>query len=492
MINSLQKDSKIPLLVAANCDAGGNGAANDGTYIASGAQVEASGDTTVGYNAGYVSGREEAAMGVNVNFDPCVDILKNWRNTIVNTRAYGTNADDVIKYTNAYLEGLDQSEVIKCIKHWPGDGTEERDQHLVLGVNELSVDEWEESFGRVYRNHINNGVEMIMAGHIALPEYQKALDSTLEDKDILPATLAPELIQDLLKTKLDFNGMVITDASHMLGMTAAMRREDYVPKSIAAGCDMFLFFNDIDEDYGFMLKGYQNGVITEERMTDALKRVLGLKAKLNLNTKQAEGTLLKDESELEVVGSEEHLQMRADAADKGITLVKDTQNNLPISPETHKRIRLYLLEGEKGGIYEGGSDIAKQITDELTSRGYEVTLNDGSTRVKGKTIEYRENVDLALEVSDIVGYGAQNNYRIQWSTAMSNEVPWFVYEVPTVFVSLNFTTHLHDATMVKTFVNAYHNNEETIKQVIDKLEGKSEFKGTPNENVWANKWQAKL
>ena len=492
LINSLQKDSKIPLLVAANCDAGGNGAANDGTYIASGAQVEASGDTTVGYNAGYVSGREEAAMGVNVNFDPCVDILKNWRNTIVNTRAYGTNADDVIKYTNAYLEGLDQSEVIKCIKHWPGDGTEERDQHLVLGVNELSVDEWEESFGRVYRNHIDNGVEMIMAGHIALPEYQKALDPTLEDKDILPATLAPELIQDLLKTKLDFNGMVITDASHMLGMTAAMRREDYVPKSIAAGCDMFLFFNDIDEDFGFMLKGYQNGVITEERMTDALKRVLGLKAKLNLNTKQAEGTLLKDESELEVVGSEEHLQMRADAADKGITLVKDTQNNLPISPETHKRIRLYLLEGEKGGIYEGGSDIAKQITDELTSRGYEVTLNDGSTRVKGKTIEYRENVDLALEVSDIVGYGAQNNYRIQWSTAMSNEVPWFVYEVPTVFVSLNFTTHLHDATMVKTFVNAYHNNEETIKQVIDKLEGKSEFKGTPNENVWANKWQAKL
>ncbi|MGB7460809.1 MAG: glycoside hydrolase family 3 N-terminal domain-containing protein [Carnobacterium jeotgali] len=492
LINSLQKATKIPLLVAANCDAGGNGAANDGTYIASGAQVEASGDTTVGYNAGYVSGREEAALGVNVNFDPCVDILQNWRNTIVNTRAYGTNADDVIKYTNAYLEGLDQSEVIKCIKHWPGDGTEERDQHLVLGVNELAVDEWEDSFGRVYRNHIDNGVEMIMAGHIALPEYQKALDSTLEEKDILPATLAPELIQDLLKTKLDFNGMVITDASHMLGMTAAMRREDYVPKSIAAGCDMFLFFNDIDEDFGFMLKGYQNGVITEERMTDALKRVLGLKAKLNLNTKQAEGTLLKDESELEVVGSEEHLQMRADAADKGITLVKDTQNNLPISPETHKRIRLYLLEGEKGGIYEGGSDIAKQITDELTSRGYEVTLNDGSTRVKGKTIEYRENVDLALEVSDIVGYGAQNNYRIQWSTAMSNEVPWFVYEVPTVFVSLNFTTHLHDATMVKTFVNAYHNNEETIKQVIDKLEGKSEFKGTPNENVWANKWQAKL
>ncbi len=492
LLNELQSASKIPLLVAANCDSGGDGATNDGTYIASGAQAEASGDTSVAYNAGYVSGREATALGVNTNFDPCVDILMNWRNTIVNTRAYGTNADSVIKYTNAYLEGLTQSEIIQCIKHWPGDGTEERDQHLVLGVNELSVDEWEDSFGRVYRNHIENGVEMIMAGHIALPEYQKALNPSLKDEDIMPATLAPELIQDLLKTKLDFNGMVITDAAHMLGMTSAMRREDYVPLSIAAGCDMFLFFNDIEEDIMFMMNGYKNGVITEERMTDALRRILGLKAKLNLHLKQAEGTLLKDKSELEVIGCEEHLEMRADAADKGITLVKDTQNNLPINPETHRRIRLYYLEGEKAMNVSSENNALGFFVEELERRGYEVTINDGHTRVKGKTLEYRENVDFALTVSNVAGYGAENNYRIKWKTAMSNEVPWYVWEVPTVFVSLNFTTHLHDATMVKTFVNAYHNNEETIRQVIDKLEGKSEFKGTPNENVWANKWQAKL
>jgi len=492
LINSLQAKSDIPLLVAANCDAGGNGATSDGTYIASGAQSEASRDTQVAYDAGYVSGREETALGVNVNFDPCVDILQNWRNTIVNTRAYGTNADDVIKYTTAYLEGLTQSEVIQCIKHFPGDGTEERDQHLVLGVNELSVEEWEDSFGRVYSHHIDNGVEMIMAGHIALPEYQKALDPELEDKDILPATLAPELIQDLLKTKLDFNGMVITDASHMLGMTAAMRREDYVPQAIAAGCDMFLFFNNIEEDFNFMLKGYQNGVITEERMTDALRRILGLKAKLNLHKKKEAGTLLKSEEDLKVIGSDEHLEMRKNAADKGITLVKDTQDNLPISPETHRRIRLYYLEGEKGGMMATSDKTINFIKEELERRGYEVTLNDGSSRVKGRTLEYRENVDLALEVANVVGYGAQNNYRIQWTVAMSNEVPWFVHEVPTVFVSLNYTTHLHDATMVKTYVNAYHDNEETIRQLIDKLEGKSEFNGVPNENVWANKWQAKL
>ena len=495
LLNSLQTDSKIPLLVAANCDSGGNGACSDGTYIASGAQSEAASDPSVAYNAGYVSAREAKALGVNVNFDPCVDILFNWRNTIVNTRAYGTTADTVIKYTSAYIDGYRagaEGDMVTCIKHFPGDGVEERDHHLVLGVNDLSPAEWDASFGRVYRHHINNGVEMIMAGHIALPYYQKQLNPSLLDEDIMPATLAPELVTGLLKEQLGFNGMVITDASHMLGMTSAMRREDYVPGGIAAGCDMFLFFNDIEEDFNFMLNGYRKGVITEERMNDAVRRVLGLKAKLNLHKKQQAGALLKTARDLEAVGCAEHLAMRADAADKGITLVKNTFKQLPLRPETHKRIRLYYLQGEVGGIMAAGSKVLETFVEELEKRGFEVTVNDGTTRVKGRTLEYRESVDAALIVADVVGYGAQNTYRIQWKAAMSNECPWYVHEVPTVMVSLNFTTHLHDATMVKCYINAYHSNSEIIKQVVDKIMGESPFKGTPNDLVWAEKWQAKL
>jgi beta-N-acetylhexosaminidase len=493
LLNQLQTVSKIPLLVAANCDSGGNGACSDGTYIASGAQAEAARDTVVAYNAGLVSGREASALGVNVNFDPCVDILFNWRNTIVNTRAYGTNADDVIRYSSAYLQGLTADcEMIQCIKHFPGDGTEERDQHLVLGVNELSVEEWDASFGRVYRHHIDNGVEMVMAGHIALPEYQKKLNPQLADQDILPATLSEELIQGLLKDQLGFNGMVITDASHMLGMASAMRREDYVPGAIAAGCDMFLFFNDFEEDFNFMLNGYKKGIITEERMQDALRRILGLKAKLNLHLKKASGTLLKKEEDLAVVGCPEHLQMRAEAADKSITLVKNTYHQLPIRPETHKRIRLYYLQGEVGGIMAASTKVLENIKAELEKRGFEVTVNDGKNRMKGRTLQYREEVDAALIFADVVGYGAENNYRIRWKVAMSNECPWYVQEVPTVFVSLNYTTHLHDATMVKCFINAYHSNPDTIKLVVDKIMGESEFKGQYNDLVWTEKWQAKL
>lgn len=300
--------------------------------------------------------------------------------------------------------------------------------------------------------------------------FQKQINPKLEDKDILPATLSKEIITDLLKDELNFNGLVVTDASHMLGMTAAMRREDYVPLAIAAGYDVFLFFNDLEEDFNFMLNGYKNGVVTEERLNDAVRRILELKAQLNLYVRQAEGNLLMSASALDIIDQQEHLEMQKEAADLGITLVKNTLDELPITPEKHKRIRLYMIENsEKDGIYQSDSKVTENIISEFELRGFEVTLNDGSTRVKGRTLDYRKEVDAAIVIANIVGYAAQNNYRIQWSTAMSNEIPWFVCEVPTVFAPLNYTTHLHDATMVKAYINAYHSNPTTIKALVDKI-----------------------
>lgn len=121
-----------------------------------------------------------------------------------------------------------------------------------------------------------------------------------------------------------------------------------------------------------------------------------------------------------------------------------------------------------------------------------MTVNYGTTRIKGSTLQFREEVDAALILAEVVGYGAQNNYRIQWKTAMSNECPCYVHEVPTFMVSLNYTTHLHDATMVKCLDNAYNSNEAILAATLDKLEGKSEFKGKANELVWTDKFQARV
>ena len=169
----------------------------------------------------------------------------------------------------------------------------------------------------------------------------------MHDEDILPASLSKELITDLLKQDLNFNGLVVTDASHMLGMTASMKREDYVPLAIAAGCDMFLFFNDIEEDFNFMLQGYRKGVITEERLNDAVQRILGLKAKIHLHDKQAQNTLEKEEAALDVIGCDEHIDMQKEAADLGITLVKTRSTNYLFVQKHIKTSNFMSLKAKK-------------------------------------------------------------------------------------------------------------------------------------------------
>src|SRR5699024_9770922 len=144
----------------------------------------------------------------------------------------------------------------------------------------------------------------------------------MKDEETMPATLCKELITDLLRGKLGFNGMVVTDASHMVGLTAMMKRSDILPHAIAAGCDMFLFFNDPDEDCEYMMNGYKNGLITEERLQDALERILGVKAYLGLHKKTAE-EITPPEEGLSVIGSEEFKNIAKEVSDKAITLVKN-------------------------------------------------------------------------------------------------------------------------------------------------------------------------
>lgn len=229
------------------------------------------------YDVGYVSGHEGTEVVCNWDFGPVCDLLFNWRNTIVNTRAYGKDIDKVIENCKAYMRGVEESEMATCCKHFPGDGVEELDQHPVMGVNTFSCEEWDNTFGKVYKSMIEAGVKSIMAGHIALPAYSRKLRPLIKDEEIMPATLSPELLTDLLRGQLGYNGLILTDASHMAGMTCSKPRSLQVPEAIAAGCDMFLFFNDIEEDFEYMLRGYKDGIITPERLEDAVMRILGLR-----------------------------------------------------------------------------------------------------------------------------------------------------------------------------------------------------------------------
>ena len=496
MVNTFQQCSKVPLLVASNCEAGGNGGVGGGTGVSCGAATAASRDPEVAYKAAKVGGTEAMAIGSNWNFAPIVDLLQNWRNTIVQTRSFCADPDRTVEYAKAFIKGTEECGMATTIKHFPGDGTEENDQHLMMGINDLGCEEWMASFGKVYKELIDAGVKTIMAGHIAQPAWQRKLAGReLDDHEILPATLCPELSNGLLKTELGFNGMVVTDASHMIGMFGAMPRSQQLPAAIAAGCDMFLFFNDMEEDFGYMMDGYKNGVITEERMQDALRRILGVKASIGLHKKAAAGTLMPPKEGISVVGCDEHKAIAAECADKFITLVKDTQKMLPLDPTKQKRIRIHFLEGD-GKVVAGklikddsGAKIKQSIIEKLQAKGFEVVDGDAAS-VKGKMEEMMANTDAVLVFIDQVGFAQYNTMRVKWT--MPIQQPWYVRQVPTAFISLYLPNYLIDLTMSRTYINCYQDTPEVIDQLIAKLCGESEFKGIPEENVWCGRWDTKL
>ena len=504
---TLQKLSKIPQLIAANCDDGGNGAAPNGTFVATAVECGAGEGTLNAYHLGLVAGREATAVGANWMFNPVADIYKNWRNTIVNTRAFSDKAEVVLANARAYIKGIKDANPNMAVtaKHFPGDGVEELDQHLAMGVNNLSVEDWENNFGYVYRNLINDGVEAIMVGHIALPQYSRKLVPGILDKDIKPATLSKELLTDLLRKDMSFNGVIITDASHMIGMAATAKRKDYVPGAIIAGCDMFLFTNDSNEDVNYVLDAYNNGDLTAERLNDAVTRILALKAHLNLTL---ENVRIPDEKLLETIGCKEHQEYSEEAAESCITLVKDTRNYLPINPLKKKRVYLvYVGTLPNSRAYKG--DPVKQILiEELQNKGFEVDvcpsfhdlevengpsfMNMLKMMDKGSCEKFKETHDFALLVINVKGYAQENWVRLRWSCNHSRELPWYNEEVPTIAMSLNYTNHLIDIPQVHTMIHAYAPTRSHIRTAISKMCGESEFKGKAEDNVFCDRWDTRL
>lgn len=495
----LQENSKIPLLIAANTEAGGNGACTDGTEIGLEVKVGATNDPRYAYEMGRVSGIEAAAVGCNWSFAPIVDINRNWRNPIISSRTFGENEDKVLACSKEYMRGFMESNMVCAMKHFPGDGIDERDQHLSNSVNSYSCEEWDKTFGKVYSGMIEAGIHSVMAGHIMMPAYQKYFNPDMKEEETMPATLSKELLTDLLKGKLNFNGLIVTDASHMVGMTAMMKRRDILPESIAAGCDLFLFYNDPEEDLEYMMEGYKKGIITEERLQDALMRILGIKAYLGLH-KKAKTEIVPSREGLSVIGSEEFKNIAKEVSDKAITLVKNNENLFPISVNKFKRILLVPHETKNPMPFHKAEANKKSsceyLKDKLEAEGFEVEIYESimdkiaklppEEAAKQMTNMYAgkapitsitDKYDLIIQVAFVMNmFGTVQ--RIGWKMSKGTpDIPWYVHEVPTIFISLSCPFHLADVPQVKTYINTYDKNEHTLDALVEKLVGRSEFVG---------------
>lgn len=512
----LQKYAKIPIFIACNTEAGGNGACADGTEIGSGVKIGATGKEEYAYALGKMANEEAAAIGCNMAFAPVCDILYNWENTEVITRAFGNYPERVAKMSAAYLNGAHTIDGFACAaKHFPGNGQDFRDAHLANNVNYFDTQKWDETYGYVYKTLIDNGLDAIMGGHIMLPSYAKAINPDLKDEDMMPATLSPEIMTTLLRDKLRFNGMVVTDASHMVAMTDRMTRAEMLPKAINAGCDMFLFFNDPEEDFATMLKAYREGIISEERMTEALTRIIGLKAHLGLHKKAKEDLVPAPETADEVLGREEYKEMHKAISRDSVTLVKYKDKDiLPITPERYKRIMIVHVKGADGPMAPlmkmmgfAGGNAAESLKKKLCDKGFDAFIYESPLDRMKKQVEAGEkpNINLYFAGKNAIADFVKDMDLVitlcdvsagRPSFGMSKgggEIPWYVFEVPVIAVGCGQPTMLADIPQVRTYINTYDSKDSTFDALVDNLmEGPDAFKGTDPIDSFCGLFDARL
>ena len=500
----LQENSKIPLIIACNTESGGDGACVDGTPIGGQTKIGATRKADYAYQMGYMANKEAAAIGCNLSFAPVSDIMYNWENPVIGLRTYGNEPKKVAEMTKAYMDGAHANPGFCCAaKHFPGDGLDFRDQHVANSVNSMSCEEWDKTYGRVYQNLIENGLDAIMAGHIMQPAYARYFNPELTDDEMMPATLSPELIKGLLRGKLGFNGLVLTDASHMVGLTCRMKRGDMLPAAIAAGVDMFLFFNEMEEDFASMKQGYLDGRITKERLDEALHRILALKAHMGLHKKDKTKLIPLREQVHKIIGCDEHVAMQKEIADQAITLVKYKDKDvLPVTPDRYKRIMIVYVKGLSApglaaitGVKK--STPAEELRDRLIAKGFDAFIYespidqmikkieagekpDVNLYFAGKTPikEFRENQDLIITLVDIAG-GFQPVARPAFGmTKGGGEIPWYVFELPVIVVGTQYPYVLADIPQARTYINTYDSKPVTLDALVEKLmTGEEAFKG---------------
>lgn len=409
---------------------------------------------------------EAKAMGYNWSFTPTVDINLNHRSAIVGTRSFGSDVATIERHSQAYIDAWQQQGLAACAKHWPGDGVDDRDQHLVTSVNRLSMAQWRDSYGRLFSKVIDTGVMTIMSAHIALPAYIREQDSGTVQEAYRPASISKELNLDLLRGELGFNGLIVSDATPMAGLTSWQSREISAPEIIENGCDMFLFNESPELDFTLLEKGLNNGLLSERRLNEAVTRVLGLKAALGLHcTHEAPET----DTCSAVLQDPEHQKLSAEAAARSVTLVKDTQDLLPLNPQRHKRVLV---------ITEGISHVMKPdpipfvLVEQLKQAGFEVLLLNECAEINP------EQLDLVMYLLGAESMLTRSHIYIDWNRLHGNAMQAMVrywHQIPTLMISFGHPYYLYDAPRVPTYINAYSSTEASQSAVLKALLGEAGF-----------------
>ena len=463
MMNQLRSHSAVPLLVSADLEGGGM-SFPFGAQVPNQLGLAGLKDESAVEYCTQVIAQEAKLLGINWSFTPVIDINAKFRSAVVGTRSYGSDVDVIESMSRSNIKTFQNNGIAATAKHWPGEGFDDRDQHLVTTVNPLNRDEWEERYGRLYRSAIDSNVMSIMSAHIALPEYVKQYEANPEEW-WRPASVSKLLNEQLLRGELGFNGLIVSDATVMAGLSSWAKREEVVGQIIENGCDMLLFCKDPVEDYAYMLKAVREGSVSEKRLEQSVLRILAMKAALGLHQQQDDISVQKMKNVL----ASDYADRIPELNRRTVHLVKNRHEILPISLEKQRRV-LVMSTGIKNIFFS--SPMPFQIPKMLENEGFEVTVFEA-----GMALETKQ-YDWVLYLSGDESMLVKSHIYIDWMglhEGFGNAMyrPWV--DIPTVMVSFGHPYLLYDAPKVPAYINAYSPLVEVQKAVVDGLLGRLSF-----------------
>lgn len=399
----------IPLMIATDQEGGNVRRLGTGTNLPGNMALSATGKKEYAYEAGSIIGSELSSLGINTALAPVVDINNNPSNPVIGIRSYGDEPDTVETFAAECVKGINESNVISCLKHFPGHGDTETDSHTGLPCINKSLSAMKENELKPYEYVIKNNAEMIMSAHILFPQVEK--DKIKSEKtgkeESLPATMSDDILTGLLKKEMGFKGVVCTDAMSMEGITKKWNELQAIKLSMNAGADLICMptkieslddIEKLDNIISGIEKAVKDGEISEDRINDAVRRILILKEKhgiLDFDSKK-----YTFDKALKTVACKKNKDKEKEITDKAVTLIQNNNNILPLQTTTDSKVLVLCPYDNEPALYMLGWNRAKEQG--LIDPGAEIksaAYNDKNTDEIISQIDWADTIILGSEIS---------------------------------------------------------------------------------------------
>jgi beta-N-acetylhexosaminidase len=462
LINDLQSQAEIPLLISADFERGTKMRLEDGSLFPNNMGIGATRNPDLAYNMGRMIAIECRALGIHQNYSPVVDINNNSLNPIINVRSFGEDPELVTEMGLAMIQGLQDGGVIATAKHFPGHGDTDIDSHSDLPVLNFDMDRLDSVELKPYMDAIEKGVMSIMIAHLAFP--------AVENEPFVPASLSSKLVNDLLIEKMNYNGLIVTDALNMEGIKKHFTTEQVALMCVNAGIDLILMPQGERITIDAIEKAVNDGSISEERINQSVRKIL--KAKLWLGLFDFKNTNLNDIKEK--VNSPEARELSRVIAEASITLVKDDKNSLPLKSISDKSAIVISLNN---GLDDANTSYFETVFDEKE--------NFKSYKYKSIKGEVTNESELLAEVgnSDVVIIPIYAKVKIMTGTVglpqsqldLINKIATSGKEV--IVISYGNPYLIQGFEDVPAYICAYGDGDSSVLASINAIFGEIPFKG---------------